>query len=115
MLSCVSATGALLRGETMSYYVRGGARLQREPLRWVPQSMLTGRFPFGVRRASPLWLWFLARPNQIESGDARRTPNPPPEGRKMTRPARPEVLALLADVKENPDDLTPWLVLTDWL
>jgi uncharacterized protein (TIGR02996 family) len=33
----------------------------------------------------------------------------------MTRPARPEVLALLADVKENPDDLTPWLVLTDWL
>jgi uncharacterized protein (TIGR02996 family) len=25
------------------------------------------------------------------------------------------VLALLADVKENPDDLAPWLVLTDWL
>jgi uncharacterized protein (TIGR02996 family) len=33
----------------------------------------------------------------------------------MSRPARPELLALLADVKENPDDLTPWLVLTDWL
>jgi uncharacterized protein (TIGR02996 family) len=29
--------------------------------------------------------------------------------------ARPELMALLADVKENPDDLTPWLVLTDWL
>jgi uncharacterized protein (TIGR02996 family) len=33
----------------------------------------------------------------------------------MTRPARPEVLAFLADVKDNPDDLAPWLVLTDWL
>src|SRR6476469_9393327 len=33
----------------------------------------------------------------------------------MARPPRPEVLAFLADVKENPDDLTPWLVLTDWL
>jgi uncharacterized protein (TIGR02996 family) len=33
----------------------------------------------------------------------------------MSRPARPELLALLADIKENPDDLTPWLVLTDWL
>jgi uncharacterized protein (TIGR02996 family) len=30
-------------------------------------------------------------------------------------PARPELLALLSDVKDNPDDLTPWLVLTDWL
>lgn len=29
--------------------------------------------------------------------------------------SRPEMLALLADVKENPDDLTPWLVLSDWL
>lgn len=28
---------------------------------------------------------------------------------------RAEVMALLADVKENPQDLTPWLVLTDWL
>jgi uncharacterized protein (TIGR02996 family) len=33
----------------------------------------------------------------------------------MARPARPEVLAFLADVKDNPDDLTPWLILTDWL
>ncbi len=33
----------------------------------------------------------------------------------MSRRARPEVLAFLADVKENPDDPTPWLVLTDWL
>jgi uncharacterized protein (TIGR02996 family) len=29
--------------------------------------------------------------------------------------ARPELIALLDDVKANPDDLTPWLVLTDWL
>jgi uncharacterized protein (TIGR02996 family) len=29
--------------------------------------------------------------------------------------SRPELMALLADVKENPADLTPWLVLTDWL
>src|SRR5262245_43653499 len=28
---------------------------------------------------------------------------------------RPELLALLAAVKENPNDLTPWLVLCDWL
>src|SRR5262245_27535994 len=33
----------------------------------------------------------------------------------MSRPPRSELLALLADVKANPDDLTPWLVLTDWL
>jgi uncharacterized protein (TIGR02996 family) len=33
----------------------------------------------------------------------------------MSRPARPEVLAFLSDVKDNPDDPTPWLVLTDWL
>jgi uncharacterized protein (TIGR02996 family) len=33
----------------------------------------------------------------------------------MSRPARAEVLAFLSDVKDNPDDPTPWLVLTDWL
>ena len=33
----------------------------------------------------------------------------------MSRPPRPELMGLLADVKENPDDLTPWLVLCDWL
>jgi uncharacterized protein (TIGR02996 family) len=33
----------------------------------------------------------------------------------MSRRARPEVLAFLGDVKEHPDDPTPWLVLTDWL
>lgn len=33
----------------------------------------------------------------------------------MSTPLRAELLALLDDVKENPDDLTPWLVLTDWL
>ncbi|MGL4552903.1 MAG: TIGR02996 domain-containing protein, partial [Gemmataceae bacterium] len=30
-------------------------------------------------------------------------------------PPRLELLALLADVKDHPDDRTPWLVLTDWL
>lgn len=33
----------------------------------------------------------------------------------MTRPPRPELMALLADAKDNPDDQTTWLVLTDWL
>ena len=33
----------------------------------------------------------------------------------MSRTPRPELMALLADVKQNPDDLTPWLVLCDWL
>jgi uncharacterized protein (TIGR02996 family) len=33
----------------------------------------------------------------------------------MPRPLRPTLMALLADVKQNPDDLTPWLVLCDWL
>lgn len=33
----------------------------------------------------------------------------------MSRPLRLELFALLSDVKENPDDLTPWLVLSDWL
>jgi uncharacterized protein (TIGR02996 family) len=33
----------------------------------------------------------------------------------MHRPPRPELLALLSDVKDHPDDRTPWLVLTDWL
>jgi uncharacterized protein (TIGR02996 family) len=33
----------------------------------------------------------------------------------MHRRPRPELLALLADVKDHPDDRTPWLVLTDWL
>ena len=33
----------------------------------------------------------------------------------MPRTPRPELMALLADVKQNPDDLTPWLVLCDWL
>lgn len=28
---------------------------------------------------------------------------------------RAELRALLADVKAAPDDVTPWLVLTDWL
>jgi uncharacterized protein (TIGR02996 family) len=31
------------------------------------------------------------------------------------RPPRLELLALLDDVKRNPNDLTPWLVLCDWL
>src|SRR5262249_47472223 len=38
-----------------------------------------------------------------------------PEETAMPPTVRPELLALLADVKENPADLTPWLVLTDWL
>jgi uncharacterized protein (TIGR02996 family) len=33
----------------------------------------------------------------------------------MSRPPRLELLSLLDDVKHNPDDLTPWLVLCDWL
>jgi uncharacterized protein (TIGR02996 family) len=33
----------------------------------------------------------------------------------MSREPRIELLALLDDVKANPDDLTPWLVLCDWL
>jgi uncharacterized protein (TIGR02996 family) len=33
----------------------------------------------------------------------------------MSSPPRLELLALLDDVKRNPDDLTPWLVLCDWL
>lgn len=33
----------------------------------------------------------------------------------MTRPARPELIALLRAVKERPSDPTPWLILTDWL
>jgi uncharacterized protein (TIGR02996 family) len=33
----------------------------------------------------------------------------------MPRPPRPELLALLEDVRLSPDDLTPWLVLCDWL
>src|SRR6266566_3417608 len=36
-------------------------------------------FPFGVRRASPLWFFFFlsqhTEEKQMESGDARRTPN----------------------------------------
>src|SRR5438045_3614039 len=30
-------------------------------------------------------------------------------------PPRPEVLAFLQDIKENPDDDTPRLILADWL
>src|SRR5262245_48502857 len=33
----------------------------------------------------------------------------------MSRAARPEVVAFLADMKEHPDDPTPRLVLADWL
>jgi uncharacterized protein (TIGR02996 family) len=33
----------------------------------------------------------------------------------MSRPPHPEVVALLGDIKDNPDDPTPRLVLCDWL
>src|SRR5438132_12301372 len=33
----------------------------------------------------------------------------------MPRHPRPERIAFLDDVKDNPDDPTPWLVLADWL